>query len=307
MAEYRARIPFAADLSRLVKAGIEADTDGLRTFLLNMIRANTPPQREVFIKPNVDGTWPTQTRSLSNPGTLMWLRHIGDTGQLAPMPTQADGYIPGDLVAPGPDTTTNPTSENILFSDSFSVTKDANLSTRTGDAYAGGTAPVWVGDVSKSTSGEGRVRVMSPVGLNMYDNVWCRVTAPTLPTTGTWKVSFLLTELAVDNSFNIVLRSPAYNDTTARTILKFANSGGLLVVSLYDSIGGTTTIGQATFTAGSTIITATFDGSTISVTVDGTTLPVTQVPTTHPRLPEFVFHTPGYRFFSVRDLKVATL
>lgn len=106
MAEYRARIPFAEDLSRLVKAGIEADTDGLRTLLINIILSNTPPQREVFIKPNTDGSWPTVTRDPSRPGTLMWWRHIGDTGQLAPMPAQTDGYIPGDLVAPGPDTTT---------------------------------------------------------------------------------------------------------------------------------------------------------------------------------------------------------
>ena len=99
MSEYKVRIPFATGVSGLVKSAIESDTDGLRTLILGMIRANAPAPREVFVKPNQDGTWPTITRGTGTPATLMWLRSL-DGSTVAPMPSAAVGYLPGDIVFP---------------------------------------------------------------------------------------------------------------------------------------------------------------------------------------------------------------
>lgn len=303
------QIPLLAGIARRVRMAVEADADGLGTLIRSMVGRGDP-----FVKPNSDGTWPTQTRLLSNPGTLMWLRHIGDTGQLAPMPTQADGYIPGDLVAPGPGTTTEPTepgdtttpTENVLFSDSFIVSTDSNFTTRNGDAYAGGSAPVWQSDISQKVA-DGHVRTATNTGLNMYSKVWCRSTAPALPSTGAWKVTFRITELGINNTIRMVLRAPTYNDTSANTILALGNSGGTLVASTVDTIAGSGTIGQAPFTVGTSVVSVTFDGTNVTVGVDDNQFATGTVPTTNPRLTELVFYAHTYLKFAIRDLKVVTL
>ena len=97
VAEYRATIPFAYGVPGLVRRAIEADTDGLRSLLLSMIRANTP--RDPFVHPNTDLTWPVIPRDPVNPGTLVWVRQV-DAATVAPAPTPQNGYLPTDILYP---------------------------------------------------------------------------------------------------------------------------------------------------------------------------------------------------------------
>lgn len=295
------QIPLLAGIARRVRMAVEADADGLGTLIRSMVGRGDP-----FVKPNADGTWPTQTRSTTNPGTLMWLRHLNDT-DLAPMPTEDDGFIGGvrgDLVFPLPEDT--PAPSTMLLSDSFEVATNVDFSTRTGDAYAGGTAPTWVADKSQAGT-DARCRVLVGAGVNIYNNVWLRASAPTLPTTGTWRAAWTLTEMDPNHTHHIPLRGATYNDDTNRTRLKFANSGGLLVATLDDTTDGSVTLGQAPLTLGSTRVVVEFDGAQVRVTIGGVALSPGTVPTRLPRLPEFVLRAPSWHFVSLRELTVETL
>lgn len=295
-------IPFASGVARLVKSAITANTDGLASTIRGLGGRGDP-----FVKPNTDGSWPKQTRDSSNPGTLFWLRHIDDTS-LAAMPTAADGFIGGvrgDLVFPLPDAPIG-SGTTMLFSDSFTVTTNADFDTRTGDAYAGGTAPTWVADKTQAGT-DARCRVLATAGLNIYNNVWLRTSAPALPTTGTWRAAFTITEFDPNHTFQVPLRAPAYNDDTARTWLKFSSSGGLLVITLHDTTDGSVTLGQATLTLGQTRVTVEYDGATARVSVGGTALTPGATATRLPRLGNFTLHAPSWHFISLRELTVETL
>ena len=307
----RVEIPVLAGIARRVKMAVEADTDGLRTYL-QTITGTSSGGRDPFVKPNLDGTWPKQTRSTTAPGTLMWLRPITET-TLAPMPTTADGFIAGvrgDLVFPLPEagstTPTTPPAGSMLFSDSFNVAASIDFSTRTGDTYAGGAAPTWQSQQFPADQ-PGRCRVLAGEGLNFYNNVMVRATAPSLPTTGTWRAAFTISAFDASHTAQILLRAPSYTDDTARTWLRLQNSGGVLVVDLRDTTDGTVTLGQAPLTVGQTRVVVEFDGAQVRVSVDGTQLTPGAVPTRFPRLANFAMRVPAWHFISLKNVTVESV
>lgn len=296
-------IPYAEGLAKLVKSAIVQNRDGIRDEIAGVLGVGAAA--DPFVKPNLDGTWPTQTRSATKPGTLMWLRQI-DEDTFAPMPTEADGFRPGilgDLVFPLPEAAEPGTT--MLFSDSFNVATSADFNTRTGDAYAGGAAPTWTVDKSQAGT-DGRCRVLSGEGLNIYNNVWLRAT-PALPTSGAWRAAFTITSLDASHTFQIPLRSAAYNDDTARTRLRFSNDAGVLAVTVVDTTDGSVTLGQVALTVGQTRVVVEFDGAQVRVTAGGVALTPGAVSTRLPRLGEFVFRVPSWHSMSVRDVTVETL
>lgn len=280
MAEYRARIPFAADLSRLVKAGIEADTDGLRTLLINMIRSNTPPQREVFIKPNTDGSWPTVTRDPSRPGTLMWLRPL-DATTLAPVPTAAVGYLPTDLLFPGETTSGAVTVPKGMFaSDSFTTSTVAQAQDYTGDAFAGGQPITWAVDKSRGSGNlaDRRARV-GTTGLDVYDGVYVYSTYPNMPTNCALRTTFTISSLTANNSMRYDIRGGTYATAGAAKLSLEASADGATVTAKMYMSGSSATIGSAPLAPGTTTVVIEDDGNTqIKVTVGGVTFAAVTVP-----------------------------
>lgn len=86
-------IPLAHGIAGAVKRAINADTDGLRTMLMDLIRTNPTAHSGMVIavRPTTDGRWvlparPTGAVFLFLPGT-------------APLPTAADGVTEADLIA----------------------------------------------------------------------------------------------------------------------------------------------------------------------------------------------------------------
>ena len=95
------------------------------------------------IEVNPDGTWPTFTRA--DGVRILWLRAITPT-ENAPIPTETDGYQPGDLISPAanPNAGEFLQSTGMVFSDSFATTATEIVSVagRTSDQFAGGFVPV---------------------------------------------------------------------------------------------------------------------------------------------------------------------
>ena len=84
----RHTIPALVGVPIIMRRAIEADTDGLRTALLTLIRANTPtPGTVIAVSPTPAGAWQPPKRP--NGARLMWVTRPG-----VAEPTTSDGYDP---------------------------------------------------------------------------------------------------------------------------------------------------------------------------------------------------------------------
>ena len=304
VAEYRATIPFASGVAGLVRRAIDADTDGLRTMILGMIRSNTPPPREVFIKPNRDGTWPTITRDANNPGTLMWLRHL-DATTLAPIPAAANGYLPTDLLFPGEGTGgAVVVPKGVFASDSLTSASIVQAQDYTGDAYAGGQPITWAVDKSRGAGNlvDRRARI-GTTGLDVYDGVFAYTTWPAMPTSGALRSTFTISTLAARNWFAYDLRGPSIGSTQAVRLYMDSSTDGASIAYKIEGGGMSTPLGSVPFTPGQTVVQIDDDGATqIKVTVGSTVLGTATVPTGRGNYA--AFYAGAYSYFVVKNLKI---
>lgn len=262
--------------------------------------------RSPFVKPTAQGVWPRQTRSSTD--TLMWLRNITAT-TLAPIPTAADGYLPGDLVFPVATGDTLPTAQaGVLFSDSFVLSATVQLDGRYGDKALGGAEPAWRADLSANPDGA-RARVQPNTGLELYSNAYAYVLAPKVPTTGNLRVSAKMQSLAANNQFAFILRGSAYNAADT-VILLLRNVSGQLSGSIIDRSSGstvTTPLGTATFTPGTTTVTLTMTGQALAVDIGGQALAAYTIPAAAIRMSTFAVWADMYSSVSMTQLKVEVI
>ena len=309
MAEYRATIPFASGVAGLVRRAIDADTDGLRTLILGMIRSNTPPSREVFIKPNTDGSWPIITRDANNPGTLMWLRHL-DATTLAPIPAAANGYLPTDLLFPGEGTGgAVAVPKGVFASDSLTSASIVQAQDYTGDAYAGGQPITWAVDKSRGAGNlvDRRARI-GTTGLDVYDGTYVYSSYPAMPTGCALRTSLTIATLAPKNGFAIDLRGPSYG---SGQVVKMSVSASTDGASISCSINGpgmsaAVPLGSVAFTPGSTDIVIEDDGaSKITVTAGATQFQPVTVPAGRGNYA--ALYAGPYSYFIVRNFRLEVI
>lgn len=288
-----------AGLVPRLKAAINSNLDGLRDLIA--LTSSSPVGALVVVKPRLDGTWPTQTRT---PGDIrMWLRAINAT-DLAPMPAEGDGYVPGDLVSPfDAEVVETRASTSVLFSDSLLAAPPVQVDGRVGDAFAGGLSPQWIGDTSTSTAPGAHAHVQTD-GLKLYDNAYAAVASPRLPTA--WRATFNV-KIGDNNQAGIVLRGSSRTNNDA-TLIRWKRTGDTLTChTITRSIGVTNTFGTAAFPGGTGTVTVTVDGGTINVNVAGTTLPTTTIPTATPALEALTFNVGSWHAATFRNLIVETI
>ena len=133
-------------VARQVNAGSETRAALTQWATDNNIGANTgggavtlPTGILQTVEANTDGTWPAITRA--DGARILWMRGIDATTN-APLPTTANGYARGDIVAPAPDPSKGEffPFTGMVFSDEFTNPAGtvSALAGRKADNFAGG-------------------------------------------------------------------------------------------------------------------------------------------------------------------------
>lgn len=301
MADTRWTVPFAQNLPGLVRKAIESDTDGLRTLLLSMMRANAPV-REVFIKPNKDGSWPTIQRGAGAPATLMWLRSL-DGSTLAPMPTAAVGYLPGDLVFPA-DPAGGAPAKGVYASDTLMSATIAQAQDYTGETHAGGQPITWAVDKTRGAGNltDRRARI-GAAGLDVYDGTYVYSTYPAMPTGETaLRSTFTIAVLAARNEFAYEVRGVTPGAAGAARVWFRGGTDGTTVTVAVESGGSTVDLGSVPFTAGTKVVIDDDGVSQVRVTVGANTVATGNV--SGARGPYVAFYAGPYSYFTVKNFTV---
>lgn len=162
--------------------------------------------------PAPDGTWPRRDR----PKGVVWLwrRALTDT-ENAPVPTEEDGYAPGDMIEPPPEPEPAGPYVGVLFSDSMIGSGVTPVDGRVADNYAGGDGQMWVWGVASGQHGGGK-DVRAGLGLDLGDTGAATIKTPPFPLDRDYRVSWDVNAPDNNDYGGLVLRG---NSVASRIVI----------------------------------------------------------------------------------------
>ena len=126
-----------------------------------------PAGTPIIVRPNTAGTW-TGVVGERIPGAVYWWQRATTPATNAPIPSYDDGYQDGDMVDPLAEGERLPI-RGVAWSDSMATSTNGDLAGRSIDNMFGGVIDGAWTTTKFDSAGNGRARVMSGIGLDLFD------------------------------------------------------------------------------------------------------------------------------------------